>query len=193
MKGPGFELAARFLVWTLSGLESKKVLKQGRVPGLFPAAGQVWKRTPVLWHRGSFKDQIPRHLLILRPPSPGGFVSLKSLSEGPGADLWTLRPVSETQGETNRHSEEVLKELSFRLRGCTFEIKPPSPPRGRYFVLCEKGGIRKNPPGIFYLNPEGAGGFDALSLLRHSVRIFKVICHIRGQKNAVPLHQRGNG
>ena len=175
LKGQDFELSARFLVWTFSGPESQKILKTG-VPGFFPSVKQVWKRTPLLWNRGGFKDTIPRHLLILNPPPSTGFVSLKSLSAGRAADLWTLRPFSETEGETNRHSAEVLKELSVRLRGCSFEMKKNTTPRGGYFVLCEKGGIRKKPACLFYLNPEGAGGFDALSLLRHSVRIFKAIC-----------------
>ncbi len=200
-------LTYRFLVWTLSRQETKRVFPH-LLSFLFPAwpvPDKIWRRTPMIWNQGVFKDLVPPALILTSmphkdevppPPTPLAeeFYSLKKTSPT-HSDLWMLRPYSEdqksTSGSTSNEQvrkglsdlplfkQKALKLLKQSLPTMHFEIKTHTDFENEYFVLYKQTGrLRKTfPPGVFHLNPEGAGGFDNCSLLRQAeeilFRIFK--------------------
>ena len=159
----------RFLIWTLSGLETLQFFSNS-MSFLFPTWKppiKIWKRFSLSWDQGAFQKVIPLLLLVLpeyirrdhvsheheqeheQEPEPflrwgEDFLSLKRHPEASKMDLWMLCPYDERFNKSilSSYLRVALDRLNCLLPG--FSINGYLPEQEichDYFVLYEKEGL----------------------------------------------------
>lgn len=184
------KVKAQFLVWALSGLETKKYFAES-MDVLFPHWQEpirIWKRYSLLWDKAAFQKVIPHGLIVVPRPekclhSDCNLISVKSNTLSSYTDVWVLSEFENSQNKN--HLPEILNHLHILFPGFSLREKTPQDEgNNNYFVLYKTEEMRKKilsstHPLLFHLNPESVGFSDAYSLIQSSQEVFSGIVQQR--------------
>ena len=190
LKFHGREIETRFLVWALSGLETKKCFPE-TMNILFPGWQKPvknWKRFSLLWDKASFQKVIPGGLVVVPDPEKNiyedhNLISLKSNAFSTYTDLWVL---SDFRSKAKKnHLAGIIKHLKSLLPGFLIQEEPQSNGGygSEYFVVYENSVVREKMLSdthshLLHLNPESTGFSDAYSLMKYSQQLLTKVLQV---------------
>ncbi len=174
-----WEKSADFLVYTLSGPETRRIFPT-LLPLLFPRWEEpvkIWRRFSLSWDPGRFKNIIPDLLWIILEDDEKestGEDKIFSLKKHPAdrsrLDLWMLCPYTGRFNTDLRFLEPALARLNGLFPGFSLQGVQEQPDLNQeYFVLYKNSFKKKKvPPHLFHIGPESCGKMDACSLMQES-------------------------
>ena len=192
---------SHFLVWTLSGPETKKYFYH-EMPWLFPGWEEpvkIWRKFSLSWNQKGFENIIPSLLLVLPDYQSlmkkktdfslsfsqvrGGIISIKKNPEASHVDLWTLCSYGEhlSKQALKGYLRLLMEQLQIFFPGFSIKgILPDIDTCQNYFVLYKVKNKnrffqKKTPSFVLHLNPEAAGKWDAYSIMQQSDFVFNKI------------------